>query len=824
MGAAQSSFDFESLGEVEVAENEAIIPETALAWGGRYLKQNFFHRTGRFQECSGVSVGVARQRTHAAAKTSGSAQAGALVEILELVKKMTDLKQWRAIACVEHSRYDETPLIIRLKYVNTTSPAEKQFGKVFLIERSYTLLIEKLPTQFGTFVADVNRFFTLECFLSPALRGAENKTAETICEILKSATVFPRQFVTLFEQNIRLTETDEDKANMRCEAMWHDGLPSQWDRAHFLCLGHKTHAAATKSWLLQTDLVSYLIHTTKHISTSGANARLKAAVVMLAKKRFIREAHLRPPAEAEEFKRDIVNMFLPLPMKGSARRRATIQEVLEFFNADWRVTNVLRHYCKGPGCCPTDLYSFHRGVSLLTRLFTCLKPKVFNKDDWLHWDSSLAYFAFGSALHQLLPDAFQLAFNKDGAQVMAESRDAVDVLELIIEPVGGQGHAEPLPWEVPLDQGAMEVDDAMRKRIECARSLRAALAFMNHNMLHQIYLMRATLQPQQRLMHRLVHLVSGEWERRQYVALVQQGLRELRCNVFRKDDVPKFFKDSLAVFVSTDHFQGIPKTEDFRTRLFQLIWRAGSVIYQLVALPTQSFPFRLFDLCEVQPPDVELDVAKGILEVPMCLLDAWSRKLLSRFNTTDALRSLACKHTLTVVAERLQLTTYSTERLHSCNLRRAKARAMTHTADLPHLALQHMATSSPPWRPTPEQSKSKNNAKRGRGRPPKHADAHGKTKTKRGGGGTWRAFVLTRLGSQKFSAQIMRQLSVEYRALQPEERVRFSRLGRAGAVLSLCGLCKICIPGLVLWASALKTIESLTRDKAATCQNQSSSS
>ena len=594
---------------------------------------------------------------------------------------------------------------------------------------------------------------------------------------------FLRQFLSLFEQNIRLTETDEDKANMRCEAMWSSSLPDSRQHAHFLCLGHKTHAAACKSWMLQDELISSVVHTTKHLATSGANARLKAAVVILARNRFSRDCHSQPPA-AQGFRKNILDLFFPLLIKGSAKKRATIQEVFDFFNADWRTPGVLRHHCRGPSCCPTATYSLHKGVALLTTLFTCLKPKIFNKDDWLHWDTSLPYFAIGAALHQLLPDAYQLAFNKDGAQYINESNDSIEMLDLLMAVPEGAENMEPHAWEVPLGVAEMDMDDAMRKRLECAKSLHVSLGFMNHNMLNKIYLMKATLQPQKTLMHQLVHMVSGDWERRQFASLLQEGQRLLRCNALRKSHLPRFFQDSLDIFTSPDRFEAIHETEDFRTRLFQLIWRAGSVVFQLVALPTQSWPFKLFELLEPLPLEAAQNVADGLFRAPHCLMDAWTRKLVSKYDTPGALMSVECKHVLAMVAERLQLTTYGTECLHSSNLRRAKSRTMTHSPDLPHL--QHMATASPPWALEPQEIKDKNVAKRGRGRPPKvqHPDQGTREKKRRGGGGSWRAFVLTRLGSQKFTAESIRRLSLEYRALPQQEKDTLSQLGRAGSVLS----------------------------------------
>ena len=111
---------------------------------------------------------------------------------------------------------------------------------------------------------------------------------------------------------------------------------------------------------------------------------------------------------------------------------------------------------------------------------------------------------------------------------------------------------------------------------------------------------------------------------------------------------------------------------------------------------------------------------------------------------------------------------------------------MTHVADLSHLALTHMAHAAPSWTPKPKTTVGPPAAQapeeHSQRTLPKPSKAGVVTAKRRGGGGSWRAFVRLRVGSQKFTAEMLQALAAEYRALSPEQRAAFQALGSAGSM------------------------------------------
>ena len=86
-------------------------------------------------------------------------------------------------------------------------------------------------------------------------------------------------------------------------------------------------------------------------------------------------------------------------------------------------------------------------------------------------------------------------------------------------------------------------------------------------------------------------------------------------------------------------------------------------------------------------------VAEGILNTT-CLLDRWSKSFVMAYPRADELSGSEALQTLHMLAELSLGTTFSTERIHSKNLQRARLRR-TNKADLEHLSLAHMGGAAP---------------------------------------------------------------------------------------------------------------------------------
>ena len=339
--------------------------------------------------------------------------------------------------------------------------------------------------------------------------------------------------------------------------------------------------------------------------------------------------------------------------------------------------------------------------------------------------------------------------------------------------------ALPLP-----DPFAHDAADAIAaERARAAFSLRMASQFMREGVFKEVFFVRQILEPQRRLMYQFLHLVGSAWETQQFMAELVNGERQYRLPMFvEAESLRIFFREIRDIWCSPSLWREYASTESFRTKLLQQTMRLGSVCYQLVRVPTRGFPYRLFLL--LTPQGATATFAREILETKQCMLDHCTKQLLRTFSSVEALLSDQFKAILVAIARWGQGTTYSTERLHSKNLR-TKLGRQTHAPDIEHLALSHAGWAAPSWCEFHAPSISRPDKPRGRPRkrPRDAVEKGGKQKRRRGGGGPFRAFLHMELKGRSFKADVMQEMKAKYAALTPQQRQRYIELGQAGSLL-----------------------------------------
>ena len=243
-----------------------------------------------------------------------------------------------------------------------------------------------------------------------------------------------------------------------------------------------------------------------------------------------------------------------------------------------------------------------------------------------------------------------------------------------------------------------------------------------------------------------------------------------------------FFADSWARFVDKDLWVHMPETEEWRSQLLRMMMRPAACVFQLVKITTQGFPYRLAALVV---GSLTAEEADKILKTPKCLLDRFSRDFLARFASVQQLQSEEAKQMMTLVSHMALCCTYTTERLHSCNLRRTQTR-VSNKACLQHVALSHMGRVAPKW--STVSSKVVRIPGRRPGRPAKVKNEKVR-KGKAGGGGAWRAFCSARMSGGKVrGADGMKALAEEYKQLSGDDKAHFLQMGSAGSTRLYVGL------------------------------------
>eukprot|EP00971_Amphidinium_carterae_P347111 6488947-Amphidinium_carterae.1 len=479
-------------------------------------------------------------------------------KLSDLLRDMICSKQWRGVFLVEHSLYDETPLQVNLRWHGDEAATET--GKIFMFEQSVTMLVERLPSQLSS--QEGSDFHVLQFALPSSVRAAANATGDTIYKMLETLPQYP-SLRPHFDTFLTLVETDENPANGRAEAM----RAKKVGGLHSLlyCLAHKTHSIATKTWQLESTVLSGLLHTAKVLQQAGALTRLRDALSVVATKKFKVEYSDALSYEAKSFRQQLLTYFQPPPKQ--TRRNATVLAALSFFGSDLRRQDGLIHVCRGVECCANEAESLHKGIWLLKRLFTALRPKMFSRANWLDWGTALNFYAFAIGLHGVGITAFHLAYHasgKDGADLQGPLSDmSLDIF------AGTKTAGE--------DAALGEQDTTVQKRAENATSLRIAKAFMCDSLHEDIWLFRLTLEPQRRLMDWMLHSLSSEWEVQQLHAQMTQGHRQYRVNLLREGDVlPTFFESSCEI-LSAGSWSFFAETEQFRSKLFKLVARSAAV-------------------------------------------------------------------------------------------------------------------------------------------------------------------------------------------------------------------------------------------------------
>ena len=497
--------------------------------------------------------------------------------------------------------------------------------------------------------------------------------------MLRSCPQPPKQVTQLFDCCVRLTETDEGGANPVAEAMIFKDRSLQdkkrlWGHAYIICLAHKTHACTTKLFSLQENLISIIIHSCKTLFGAGAFSTLREVATELLLQRFarvsVKDTCLDDGALA--FRAQLMTYFLPAT--STPKKHATVAAALSFFNGDLRKEQIT-HVCNN--CCENEVVSRKKASTLFRHLLQAVRPAMFARNNWVAWAESLVFFGVADGFHHLIVDAWQTAFsgkNTIDPQETTMAEASVDYLHMSTQSADNTGTAR-----------SAEEDAQQRAREEHARSLKMSLTGMRRGLWQQVLLLRVPLEPVRGLMHFLTHSISQQWEEEQMKNMWLLGIREFRGLLLHNGEVlPTFFEKTLSQFQDASLWQEFGQTEEFRSRIFRYTFRPGAVAYQLVQKRVEGLPFSLLTLLG-SGPDLAREAAR-LLSIPACMRDSFSAMFLNKFSSVELLLGPTAKHILFIFARRCKCSTYSTERLHSKNLRRAKSRAETHrmsVKDLP---------------------------------------------------------------------------------------------------------------------------------------------
>ena len=247
---------------------------------------------------------------------------------------------------------------------------------------------------------------------------------------------------------------------------------------------------------------------------------------------------------------------------------------------------------------------------------------------------------------------------------------------------------------------------------------------------------------------------------------------------------------------------GTPHNEAVASTVMAFCLRSVAVAHYDLHMPYSGYPNKLAKLLlegstfrEVSLWQEEVAV---FLSTPMCCLDPFSKKWREMFHSEALLRTKRAQMMLHMVCEQLDTSTYSTERLHSSNARRARSRTFTHELSLPQMAAYQSEAFPLYYKAVTSMQPLRNKVREKRKAEDQLPEAT-EAKRKRGGGGSWRSFLHVR--SQGDGRPDWHRLSEEYSALTEDELSMFHHLDQRATLLHREGQA---FPRSLLQHSAIK--------------------
>eukprot|EP00971_Amphidinium_carterae_P351615 6492192-Amphidinium_carterae.1 len=688
---------------------------------------------------------------------------------------MAAWNQLKPLLYVEKLAYDTTQLDVRVQYEDQDG-AHRQVASTHVVQHAWAVAFShSLSADLQDPTANHDNLCILTGKYGAVVRASENTVGETTADVLNSVwapDALETPMSKLFKTCVRFVEVDEAGSNARAEALVLEQRrvngDSGWCHLHVLCLAHKVHAMAAKTWALQRETITNTIAVCKHQRMAGNTKSLSDHVGSIVRNE-LRVVHTgyHLNAKARQF-RSVVQKYL-MPPTRRPKLRSMFLAVLEYFNADWTSSTPV-HVCTG--CCASEDVSRETGVRLLMQLVSHMHPHMFSRANWTSWADTLPFFGLACCFHDgLIARAFVQAFQKRPGPLGAEvNLDTATVTEF--GDIGFDADAQPHEPE----------NEQEHIRIENARTLRLCLLYLSRRteeLMQDVFLLRVCLQPQMDLMHAIIHSVSEAWETAQLQSMWSEHVRQFRpLKLHKRADLALFHQAVLAQFLDPTLWQWFVQTEKFASTLLRNSMQSGALAWQTVDLRVQNLPYKLFSLLERE--DLE-DKAFALLQIPQCGRDDFSMRFLRVHSSVEKLCSQEAHAALYILAHLWTSTTFSTESLHARNLRRSKARIMTQRIEVCDLAVAHSLAPHPWLQSAVEQKKPESTKRKS-----KHNDAVPEKRRRKnpGSGGAWRAFNHIQLGGRKFDGASVGQLAVAYRALSPNSKHYYETLGAAGALQS----------------------------------------
>lgn len=753
-------------------------------------------------------------------------------EMVDFQKCLAAAPSVRKVLYVEYCRFDETPMSMRLRekieHVGAISRAasgatsighaeDKTLGdphvvgalttstcptKLFQTEVSHGMLLS-FPGETG------EQWVMLFAKGLASLQALDSTNAITLREALERSSQV-NLGSQMFEEKMRASTSDKASSNRKADRAVTIERGQGWSGLSFDCEVHIVATAHKHCFKLLTNAITGTINLALALQMGGAMARFRRILVAeLLKPGKLVVLVGRASAEAERFRANILRVF-------GGRSRLALPRLVglaTYLNGDWRDHDAVQVYVDA---LPLDIESFKRQrATAIAWVLAGRRPSTFPRHRWRGAAESCDDLGLMCAAHNLLDTVFPkfcASFGTTRSKPIETSGTTPRSASGSWAAVGVAGILAIADAEEPPLASAMPSESREAESLngqppaeahwqhEAVLHRQLALRFVQEQeggCLATMLALRLQLEPLRALLHKQIVLSSDKWERnqRRLVASLWQPSPGAHADLAGRPYkvvlgalglLERSYMKHLKVLQNQSELWNlVPEdamTEGFNCAQFSLLARQGALIHELLATPHASYPFRMFLLV------ADATMAEALAQDRHCIMDAWSR----RFVQTNDLLSEEARQKLTLLSTMISVDIVRIECLHASIRRLLEARSLqTHRCELERLSAEWVAmqfrqrpcTAGQHRTSTTADGPMQDSSLTDPGSPGPSAVS----KARRGGGGTWRAFVSeSDIGRQRdFKA-----LRGRYWALRDaggEELERLHELGKQATVAHRAG-------------------------------------
>ena len=232
----------------------------------------------------------------------------------------------------------------------------------------------------------------------------------------------------------------------------------------------------------------------------------------------------------------------------------------------------------------------------------------------------------------------------------------------------------------PGSQAWAEFNRAQRGRVQ---------KWMGSNPLPWLIIAAVTLSLSVHVLHVIERVASQDWQYQQWACNADTGGGCFRVQELLQDKMcTDVIERGRSLLMDSSHYAALPRPLQ--------TWRLAGVAFCMLSTSLCSMEHYMFQSWRLPPysvfglvtvPETEQEsVARSLLQVPQCMLDGWSARLLRRFNTVDRLLSRTCLAIIACVASLLKFEITDTECRHASVRRLQRSRSSTHVSDISRIS------------------------------------------------------------------------------------------------------------------------------------------